>query len=133
MTTRVLAASNLGAVKTFLTRFGIHPRPGVVRALAAVLPVVLAAYLVARGWLYPLWPGAIGALGHPFTPDPAFSGAWGGPTLAGAWAAHALIALGLQAVCLVVLRLLYRKPPAGRASTGTTRPAVPGRAPSPRH
>ncbi|NUT53967.1 MAG: hypothetical protein HOV94_42770 [Saccharothrix sp.] len=96
---------------TFAARLGFHPRRGVVRALAAVIPVLLFLYLVARGWLYPLWPDAIGALGHPFTPDPdAFGGAWGGPTLAGAWAAHALIALAMQAVCLLVLRALYRRP-----------------------
>ncbi|WP_053715654.1 hypothetical protein [Saccharothrix sp. NRRL B-16348] len=87
---------------------GIHPRPGVVRALVAAVPVLLALYLVARGWFYPLWPDTIGAIGHPFTADPDLDGAWGGPTLAGAWAVHALVALALQAGCLAIVRLLYR-------------------------
>lgn len=47
--------------------------------------MVLAGYLVARGRLYPFWPDTIGAIGHPFTADPGLSGAWGGPTLVGAW------------------------------------------------
>ncbi|MFD1145760.1 hypothetical protein [Saccharothrix hoggarensis] len=90
------------------TRLGVQPRPGIARALVATAPALLAVYLVARGWFYPLWPDTIGAIGHPFTADPALGGAWGGPTLAGAWLVHALIALGVQAVCLVVLRALYR-------------------------
>lgn len=114
-----------------LTRWGIHPRPGVARALVAAVPALLALYLVARGWLYPLWPDTVGAIGHPFTADPGLGGAWGGPTLAGAWAVHALIALGLQAVCLTVVRALYRprqhrsrQPGTGRTSpAGTTAPS----------
>jgi hypothetical protein len=93
---------------TFAARLGIHPRPGAFRALAAVLPVLLGVYLAVRGWLYPLWPESIGAIGHLFTADPRFDGAWGGPTLAGAWLVHALIALGGQLVCLAILRALYR-------------------------
>lgn len=89
-------------------RLKLHPRPGAGRALAAAVPVVLALYLVARGWLYPFWPDTIGAIGHPFTADPGLDGAWGGPTLAGAWLVHALIALGLQAVCYAIVRALYR-------------------------
>ncbi|MEU4742045.1 hypothetical protein AB0G02_16495 [Actinosynnema sp. NPDC023658] len=99
---------------TLAARFGLHPRPGTGRALAAVVPVVLAAYLAVRGWLYPLWPENIGAIGHLFTPDPRFGGAWGGPTLAGAWLVHALVALGGQVVCLVVLRALYGRPDSRR-------------------
>lgn len=86
----------------------IHPRPGRLRALASAPFVLLAAYLVARGWCYPLWPDTIGALGHPFTADARLGEAWGGPTLAGAWAVHALLALGIQAGCLVVVRALHR-------------------------
>ena len=108
MTTRAPPAPSVRGVKTL----GTHPRPGIVRALVAAIPVLLALYLVARGRLYPLWPDTVGAIGHPFTADPGLDGAWGGPTLAGAWAVHALIALGIQAGCLVVLRLLYR--PASR-------------------
>ncbi|WP_106616415.1 hypothetical protein [Saccharothrix carnea] len=87
---------------------GLHPRPGVGRALVAAVPALLALYLVARGWLYPFWPDTVGAIGHPFTADPDLGEAWGGPTLAGAWLVHALIALGIQAGCLLVLRALYR-------------------------
>lgn len=92
-----------------LSRLHIRPRPGLARAAAAAPFALLAVYLVARGWCYPLWPDTIGALGHPFTDDPArLGGAWGGPTLAGAWAVHAAIALGVQAICLVAVQALYR-------------------------
>jgi len=70
--------------------------------------VLLAAYLVARGWLYPFWPDTIGALGHPWTADPGLAGAWGGPTLVGAWAVHAALAVAGQVVCLSVLAALRR-------------------------
>jgi hypothetical protein len=95
-------------MRTLAARLKIQPRPGVLRALAAVVPVVLAGYLVARGWLYPFWPDTIGAIGHPFTADPGLSGAWGGPTLVGAWLVHAMLALGMQVVCLALVRALYR-------------------------
>lgn len=104
MTTGAAPAPSVRAVKTL----GIHPRPGILRALVAAIPVLLALYLVARGWFYPLWPDTVGAIGHPFTADPGLGGAWGGPTLAGAWLVHALIALAVQAGCLVVVRVLYR-------------------------
>ncbi|MFC5057242.1 hypothetical protein [Saccharothrix xinjiangensis] len=94
-------------MRALAARLGVHPRPGVLRALAAAPFALLAAYLAARGWLYPLWPDTAGALGHPFTADPDLDEAWGGPTLAGAWVVHALVALGLQALCVGVLRLLY--------------------------
>jgi hypothetical protein len=91
-----------------LTRLRIQPRPGLFRALVAWPFAVLALYLVARGWLYPLWPDTIGAIGHPFTADPGLTGAWGGPTLAGAWFEHAMVALGIQVACLAVIRALHR-------------------------
>ena len=84
---------------TVLRRLHIQPRPGIARAAVALPFVLLAVYLVARGWLYPLWPENIGLLGHLFVPD---------PTLAGAWAVHALLAVGMQAVCLVIVQTLYR-------------------------
>ena len=93
---------------TVLRRLHIQPRPGIARAAVALPFVLLTAYLVARGWLYPLWPENIGLLGHLFVPDPSLDGAWGGPTLAGAWAVHALLAVGMQAVCLVIVQALYR-------------------------
>ncbi|MFE2750491.1 hypothetical protein ACFXGA_00645 [Actinosynnema sp. NPDC059335] len=95
-------------MSTPFARLGIHPRPGVARAVVAAVPALLALYLAARGRLYPLWPDTAGALGHPFTADPGLGGAWGGPTLAGAWLVHALIALGGQVLCLAALRALYR-------------------------
>jgi hypothetical protein len=119
VTTRGRAAPSVRDV----TRFGIHPRPGVLRALVAALLALLALYLAARGWLYPFWPDTIGAIGHPFTADPGLGGAWGGPTLVGAWAVHALIAIGVQAVGYLIVRALYR-PRSGRTSpAGTTAPS----------
>ncbi|QFZ19557.1 hypothetical protein [Saccharothrix syringae] len=94
-------------MRTLPARLGIHPRRGFARALAAAPLVLLATYLVARGWLYPLWPDTVVALDHPFTANPDLGGAWGGPTLVGAWAVHAAIALAAQAVCVLGLRLLY--------------------------
>lgn len=90
--------------RRFAERLGIVPRRGVWPALVALPLAVLVLYLVAAGWLYPLRPDSIGALGHPFTADPLFDGAWGGPTLVGAWVVHAMVALGLQVVCLAVIR-----------------------------
>ncbi|PRY36809.1 hypothetical protein [Umezawaea tangerina] len=92
-----------------LSRLGVHPRPGLGRALVALPFALLIVHLVARGWFYPLWPDTVGAIGHPFTEDPLING-WGGPTLIGAWAVHAAIALGMQVVCVAVLRLLYPRP-----------------------
>ncbi len=85
------------------------PYRGPVAALVAFPLAVLVVFLVWSGWLYPLRPDAIGALGHPFTADPRFTGAWGGPALAGAWFVHALVALGMQVVCVGVLRRLPRR------------------------
>ncbi len=91
-----------------LTRLRISPQPGPWRTAAAAPFVMLAAYLVVQDWLYPLWPHAIGALDHLLTADPALDGAWGGPTLAGAWFVHAMLALGMQVCCLAVIRTLHR-------------------------
>jgi hypothetical protein len=78
-------------------------------ALAAVPLVGLVLFLVWSGWLYPLRPDAVAALGHPFTADARFAGAWGGPTLAGAWFVHAMVALGMQVICMALLRRLDRR------------------------
>jgi hypothetical protein len=87
-------------------RFGFGWRPAAVGAFPFAL---LAVFLVWSGWLYPLRPDTIGTVGHPLTADPALAGAWGGPTLLGAWAVHALVALGIQFLCVaVILRLTGR-------------------------
>jgi hypothetical protein len=88
-------------------RLGFSWRP----VVALAFPVaVLAVFLAWSGWLYPVRPDAIGALGHPFTADPRFSGAWGGPTLAGAWFVHAMCALGMQVVCMASIRRVHGRP-----------------------
>lgn len=92
-------------------RLGFTWRP---RVLAALPPALLVAFLVWSGWLYPLRPDTIGTLGHPFTGDPGLAGAWGGPTLVGAWFVHAMVALGMQVICMALIRLLH-----GRARVST--------------
>jgi hypothetical protein len=91
-------------------RFGYGWRPA---ATAAFPFALLVLFLTWSGWLYPLRPDAVGAVGHPVTADPAFAGAWGGPTLLGAWFVHAMVALGMQVICMAVIRRLT-----GRATTG---------------
>lgn len=84
-------------------RSGIRVLPMVPLTLLAFLPALLIAYLIWAGQLYPLRPDTIGALAHPLAP--AFGpGTWGGPTLIGAWAAHAVIAFGLQIMAGLVIR-----------------------------
>ncbi len=46
----------------------------------------------------------------PSNPTPDYADAWGRPTLAGAWAVHAAIALALMPVYLLVLRGLVGPP-----------------------
>jgi hypothetical protein len=95
---------------------GPPSRPGAVRVLAhgalvlvpaavAFAAVLLQLFVAYSGYLYPLRPDTIAAIGHPFTPDTrVLPGAWGGPTLAGAWFVHACVAFGIQVVCAVVVR-----------------------------
>jgi hypothetical protein len=90
--------------RALAARLGFAPRRW---SLLAFPFAVLVVFLVWSGWLYPLRPDSIGAIGHPFTPDPAFDGAWGGPTLVGAWLVHALVALGMQVICMAVIRRLH--------------------------
>jgi hypothetical protein len=85
------------------------PRPARVlgHSLVVLLPATLAFAAVAMqlftafsGYLYPLRPDTIAAITHPFTPDPeVLPEAWGGPTLAGAWAVHSCVAFAIQATC----------------------------------
>lgn len=85
-------------------RFGFSRRPA---AFLAFAPAVLVVFLTWSGLLYPLRPDAIAGLAHPFTEDPVFAGAWGGPTLIGAWFVHAMCALGMQVVCMASIRRLH--------------------------
>lgn len=81
----------------------VHYGLSVVTTLAALLTV----YLIWAGWLYPLRPGAIEHLAHPFA-DSVGTDSWGGPTLAGAWLVHAAIAVAMQAAALGVIALCRR-------------------------
>lgn len=80
-----------------------HSLLALVPALLSCAAAVLALFVCWSGYLYGLRPDTVGTLGHPFTSDPLLADAWGGPTLAGAWAVHALVASTIQLVCLVVL------------------------------
>lgn len=76
--------------------------PGILGTLLAVF----AVFTVLSGVTYPVTrPALIPLLAQPFTPSAQLDdGAWGGPTLAGAWAAHTGVALVVAAVILVLLR-----------------------------
>ena len=82
-----------GGRRRLARRLGITPRRRVplpvVPAFVAFVAAVMVLFLTWSGWLYPLRPDVIGALGHPFTADPLLAGAWGGPTLVGACVVHA--------------------------------------------
>jgi hypothetical protein len=96
----------LGSPHGLAARLGVEPRHGLLPRVAAFLLAALMLMVTWSGWLYPLRPDAIGAVGHPFTADPIFTNSWGGPTLVGAWAVHALVALGIQVICTALLRRL---------------------------
>lgn len=85
-------------------RFGYPWRPAALLAFPFALLVV---FLTWSGLLYPLRPDSIGAIGHPFTTDARFDNAWGGPTLVGAWFVHAMGALGMQVICMALIRRLH--------------------------
>jgi hypothetical protein len=93
----------LAPVSGVAARFGVRWSP---RMLAAFPFALLVLFLTWSGWLYPLRPDSIGAIGHPFTADPLFDNAWGGPTLAGTWLVHAMVALGMQVICMALIRRL---------------------------
>ncbi|MFJ5786923.1 hypothetical protein [Streptomyces hydrogenans] len=64
--------------------------------LIALVPVGVEVLSVLRGLLYPL------------VESGPYDHSWGGPTLAGAWAAHFLVALPFAAAGLGALALLHR-------------------------
>ncbi|GGN84152.1 hypothetical protein GCM10010112_63210 [Actinoplanes lobatus] len=75
-----------------------------IPATLAFAAVAIQLFTVWSGYLYPVRPDTIAAIGHPFTPDTeVLSGAWGGPTLMGAWAVHSCIAFCMQAICGALL------------------------------
>jgi hypothetical protein len=100
----LLALAPVPGRRRLAARFGFEPNRWSVAAFPLALLVV---YLVWAAWLYPLRPDAIGAIWHPFTADHRFDGAWGGPTLVGAWFVHAMAALGMQVICMAVIRRLH--------------------------
>jgi hypothetical protein len=81
-------------------------------ATALTLPLTLVSFLVALlilylayvGELYPLRPDVIAYLDDMFRPFPGGATSWGGPTLVGAWIVHAIVAIGLQAAGLALIR-----------------------------
>lgn len=73
-------------------------------AAVAFVAVALAVFVAFSGFLYPIRPDVIEAIGHPLTADPVLENAWGGPTLMGAWAVHALVAVLIQAIALPLAR-----------------------------
>ena len=90
---------------------GVPRRRGVLGALATLPFGVIAFALTAigvltvySGYLYFLRPDAISALTHPFTADPIFANAWGGPTLIGAWFIHSCVAFAIQTLAVVAIR-----------------------------
>jgi hypothetical protein len=100
----------LYALALFPGRAQLAARLGFSRSpwsLAAFPFAALVLFLTWSSWLYPLRPDAIATVGHPFTADPLLNNAWGGPTLVGAWFVHAMAALGLQVICMAVIRRLH--------------------------
>jgi len=109
-----ILADLIGAFRFRTARHIVWPvrYPAGLVAVAAALLVLLVTW---TGWLYPLRPDSIGAIGHPFTADGRFDTAWGGPTLVGAWLVHTLVAIGIQVVCLATIRRLAAVPGRRRA------------------
>ena len=81
-----------------------------VSLLPATVAFVIAAVtvlLVFTGYLYPVYvllfdADGFGYLLAPFSAQPGLEGAWGGPTLVGAWFVHAGIAVPSQAAGLAL-------------------------------
>ncbi|MGW1997541.1 hypothetical protein [Embleya sp. NPDC001921] len=73
-------------------------RDGVLDVALGIPTLVLAGYAYGntlRNLTYPIWYG-----------DTDYHDAWGGPTLAGVWAVHAIGGLAFFAVCLCLIKAL---------------------------
>lgn len=81
---------------------------GVTLAVVALAASLLFVFLALRGWLYPLNPDVVAHLESPFAAE-LEPHVWGGPTLVGAWAAHAAIAVAAQSLCLGIIWACRRK------------------------
>src|SRR5258705_5182009 len=68
-----------------------HAAVGLALGVLAVIPVAVLAVVVARGVLYGIVDGG------------PYDTSWGGPTRAGAWAAHFLIGVPLAVLALFAL------------------------------
>ncbi|MEU2503616.1 hypothetical protein ABZ621_02785 [Streptomyces sp. NPDC007863] len=77
-------------------RLLVHALVCVPLGLIALVPVGVELLFVLRGVLYPL------------VESGPYDHSWGGPTLAGAWAAHFLVSLPFAAAGLGALGLLHR-------------------------
>ncbi|WP_459959488.1 sensor domain-containing protein [Nocardia sp. IFM 10818] len=76
--------------------------PGVVRAVAHSL---LSAAVGVVAWFVVFLAGiaAVRGIFYPLVAASGYENAWGGPTLAGAWAVHAALGVGLLPVWAVLL------------------------------
>jgi hypothetical protein len=90
-------------------RRALTPPPGGDRWGRVVLQALLASMLGVACWLLVALAGpntVRNVLLYPITDGDAVARSWGGPTLAGAWAVHAGLALLLLPVALWLLRAL---------------------------
>jgi hypothetical protein len=83
-----------------------HSLALLVPALAAFVLVALLLGTLFSGYLFPLRPDLWPMIAHPLTADARLADAWGGPTLMGAWAGHAVAALAFQVAALALIHTL---------------------------
>lgn len=86
------------------SRVGLATALTLPLSVLSFLAALLILYLTWFGELYPLRPDTIAYLGDMFRPFPGGEDSWGGPTLVGAWIVHAMVAVGLQAAGLALIR-----------------------------
>jgi hypothetical protein len=77
-----------------------------VPALVAFVAALYFVYVIGAGYLYPLRPDAIAAIGHPFSVDPRFKDSWGPSVLVGTWLAHSAVAAATQPLAVVLIRAM---------------------------